>query len=227
MAAWFGSKKQNNAEKSQPLEKNDTPSTPEPEEEKSLITITEIAQKKITELIQGAESAVLGVRILAEATSPMNPQYSLAFVQEDEDFADDTILDFENFKVYIDSESIAFVDNVKLDFISTGMGGGFRIDKVIKPSKLAGPLAERIQQVIEQQINPALALHGGYVQLIDVKDHTAYIELGGGCRGCGMVDVTLKQGIEIMIKQNVPEISHILDTTDHAGGKNPYYQPAK
>ena len=92
---------------------------------------------------------------------------------------------------------------------------------------VAREIAEKLQTVIDQQINPALALHGGFVKLVDVQGTTAYIELGGGCRGCGMVDVTLKQGIEVMIKQSVPEITEILDSTDHASGRNPYYQPSK
>jgi Fe/S biogenesis protein NfuA len=177
--------------------------------------------------MQGADSSVAGIRVLAEATSPANPQYSLAFVQEGEDFDDDTVIDFEDFKVFVDPDSLKYIQNVRLDFITSGMGGGFRIDRALPKTQLEGPVAEKVQRLIDEQINPALQLHGGYVQLIDVQGSTVYIELGGGCKGCGMVDVTLKQGIEVMIKQNIPEITEILDTTDHASGNNPYYQPSK
>ncbi len=198
------------------------------EEPTEPVTVTDAAREKLLELIGNAQSPVLGVRIIAEGSSPLNPEYSLAFVQEGEDFEDDTVLEFGEFNIYIDSDSLALVQNVKLDFVTSGMGGGFRIDKVLTPSQQAGgPLAEKLKRVIDEQINPALQLHGGFVQLIDVKDTTAYIELGGGCKGCGMVDVTLKQGIEVMIKQQVPEITEVLDTTDHASGDNPYYQPSK
>ncbi len=81
--------------------------------------------------------------------------------------------------------------------------------------------------MLDEEINPAVAQHGGWVNLLEVKDDVAYVQLGGGCQGCGMADVTLKQGIEVRIREAVPEISQIIDTTDHAGGKNPYYQPAK
>ena len=81
--------------------------------------------------------------------------------------------------------------------------------------------------MIDSKINPGVASHGGHVSLLDVKDGTAFIRLGGGCQGCGMVDVTLKQGIEVVIREEVPEIQKIVDSTDHAGGTNPYYQPAK
>jgi Fe/S biogenesis protein NfuA len=80
---------------------------------------------------------------------------------------------------------------------------------------------------LDSQINPAVARHGGFVQLMDVKDKTVYVLLGGGCQGCGMVDVTLKQGIEVLIKEALPEIEQVVDTTDHAGGTNPFYEPAK
>jgi Fe-S cluster biogenesis protein NfuA len=70
-------------------------------------------------------------------------------------------------------------------------------------------------------------MHGGYITLLDVKDDVAYVALGGGCQGCGMANVTLKQGIEALIREAVPEIHQVVDTTDHAGGTNPYYQPSK
>ena len=88
-------------------------------------------------------------------------------------------------------------------------------------------MVEKVQAVIDTQINPAVASHGGYISLIDVKDNVVYVQLGGGCQGCGMADVTLKQGIETSIKAAVPEITAIYDVTDHADGKNPYYQPSK
>jgi len=86
---------------------------------------------------------------------------------------------------------------------------------------------ERVQELLDTAINPAVAGHGGYIELIDVKDSTAYIRMSGGCQGCGAADITLKAGIERMIFEEVPEITEVLDTTDHASGSNPYYAPAK
>ncbi|MBI4547403.1 MAG: NifU family protein [Ignavibacteriae bacterium] len=88
-------------------------------------------------------------------------------------------------------------------------------------------IREKIQSLLDVEINPAVAAHGGYVNLVDVKRNRVFLELGGGCQGCGMVDVTLKQGIEHMIRQVVPKVGEILDVTDHAGGRNPYYSPSK
>ncbi|HZN03297.1 MAG TPA: NifU family protein [Candidatus Polarisedimenticolia bacterium] len=86
---------------------------------------------------------------------------------------------------------------------------------------------ERVQKILDEMINPAIAGHGGWVDLLDVKDNNVYVRLGGGCQGCGMVNVTLKQGIEATIREEVPQIAGVIDQTDHAGGSNPYYQPAK
>ncbi len=89
------------------------------------------------------------------------------------------------------------------------------------------PEVVAVHDLLEERINPAVAAHGGHIALIDVVDHTAYIRLEGGCQGCGMADVTLKQGVEVMILENVPTITAVLDSTDHAGGTNPYFEQGK
>jgi Fe/S biogenesis protein NfuA len=88
-------------------------------------------------------------------------------------------------------------------------------------------LATKVQELIDSTINPAVAGHGGFVQLIEVKDNKVYLQMGGGCQGCGAADVTLKAGIERLIKEELPEIEEVLDSTDHGAGTNPYYTPAK
>lgn len=88
-------------------------------------------------------------------------------------------------------------------------------------------IKKRVQSVLDGEINPAVAAHGGWVELIDVNKNEVFIRMGGGCQGCGMADVTLKQGVEKSIRQAVPQIGAIMDTTDHATGRNPYYAPSK
>ncbi|MDQ6784437.1 MAG: NifU family protein [Actinomycetota bacterium] len=95
------------------------------------------------------------------------------------------------------------------------------------PPDLSGDVAQRVIQVLEGQINPSIAAHGGRADLVAVADDAAYLRLSGGCAGCGMAAVTLSQGIEVAIKESVPEIVRIVDVTDHAAGTNPYYEPAK
>ncbi|MEE3000146.1 MAG: NifU family protein [Pseudomonadota bacterium] len=99
-------------------------------------------------------------------------------------------------------------------------------EAIPKPG-LDTPDGRAIIQVLDERINPSIASHGGHISLIDVKDDKAYVRLEGGCQGCGMADVTLKQGVEVEIKNVVPHITAVLDVTDHAGGSNPYYSPGK
>ncbi|MEE9268714.1 MAG: NifU family protein [Candidatus Krumholzibacteria bacterium] len=87
-------------------------------------------------------------------------------------------------------------------------------------------IREKVQGVIDDSINPSVASHGGVVTLLDVKGNNIFLEFGGGCQGCGMVSVTLKYGVERLLREQVPEVGQILDTTDHAAGQNPYYAPS-
>jgi Fe-S cluster biogenesis protein NfuA len=100
-------------------------------------------------------------------------------------------------------------------------------DAVLSSIPDAETIKRRVQSILDQEINPAVAAHGGWVELIDVKRNEVFIRMGGGCVGCGMADVTLKQGVEKTIRQAIPEVGAIMDTTDHASGRNPYYSPAK
>ncbi|MFQ5948241.1 MAG: NifU family protein [Acidimicrobiia bacterium] len=95
------------------------------------------------------------------------------------------------------------------------------------PPDLSGPLEQRVLQIIESQINPAIAAHGGMAQLVAIEEGTAYVRLAGGCQGCGLAQVTLGQGIEVAITNAVPEVSRVVDVTDHDAGTNPYYEAAK
>ncbi len=100
------------------------------------------------------------------------------------------------------------------------------LDAIPKPG-LDTPEGQAVKRVLDEEINPQIAMHGGHISLVDVVDDTAYVRLEGGCQGCGMASLTLKQGVEGAIMQAAPSIAHVLDTTDHAGGTNPYYQPGK
>ena len=193
-----------------------------------MVTITEVAQQKIIELTAKSESPVKGLRVAANVVSPVKVDFRMAFLGEDYEGSGDEVIEFDGFDVYIDAESSLHVHEATIDYVDGLMGSGFKIDAPPKrPLDLSGPLVEKIQTVIEQQINPAVASHGGYVSLIDVKENVVFLEMGGGCQGCGQANVTLKQGIEVMIKEAVPEVEEIYDVTEHAAGKTPYYQSAE
>ena len=99
-------------------------------------------------------------------------------------------------------------------------------DAIVKPG-LQTEAGQAVKKVLDERVNPAVAGHGGHIALIDVQGSRVYVRLEGGCQGCGMAGVTLKQGIENEIKRHVPQIEEILDVTDHASGTNPYFQPGK
>ena len=100
-------------------------------------------------------------------------------------------------------------------------------DSVHERIPSATEIRDKVQQILDSEVNPSVAAHGGVVHLVDVKNNTVFLQMGGGCQGCGMADVTLKQGVEIAIRAKVREVGDILDTTDHASGRNPYYTPSK
>ena len=132
------------------------------------------------------------------------------------------------FRVYVDVAEACFLEDATVDFIDTLTESGFKVDApnagVAKPE---GPVAQAIVRVLEEKINPAVAAHGGNISLVAVQDETAYLRFGGGCQGCGMINVTLKQGVEKTLFADVPQITKVLDVTDHAAGTNPYYEPGK
>ncbi len=121
---------------------------------------------------------------------------------------------------------LAGIGNMLQHYIPEVKGVSDYRDALPKPG-LDTPEAKAILDLLETRINPSVASHGGHIALVDVQDDTVYIRLEGGCQGCGMADVTLKQGIEGQIKQVVPHIQKVLDVSDHAAGENPYYQPGK
>ncbi|HZW28675.1 MAG TPA: NifU family protein, partial [Trueperaceae bacterium] len=133
----------------------------------------------------------------------------------------DRVQDEGAFEVYLDPLSARALDGATVDFVEGVMQSGF---KVFFPSpKWDDPVAQKVQDVLDQHINPGVASHGGNVSLEGVKDGVAYIRFGGGCQGCGAADVTLKQGVDRIIREQVPEVVAVKDATDHDAGQNPYY----
>lgn len=187
-----------------------------------MITISETAQEKIIELMDAKGLEGYALRIGINGRGPGGFLYQLQFVQEDDVLPEDTVVEQDEFKVLIDSQSAADLEGASLDFVEDTFERGFKLDN---PNPLwRDPLAMKVQTVLDRQINPAIAGHGGFVSLLDVRDGTAFISFGGGCQGCGMVDVTLKQGVDVMIREAIPEIEQVVDTTNHSLGTNPYYQ---
>jgi len=192
------------------------------------ITVTDIARKKVLDVMAKQERTGDLLRIVVREGGTASADFGLQFAAPDEVADGDVTVDAGGFAIVAAAGHAPFLDGATLDFIDGLTESGFKIDAPnAKPARPSGPLADRIQQVIEERINPAIASHGGFVVLEGLQDNTAYLRFGGGCQGCGMINVTLKQGVEVMIKEQVPEIVGVMDVTDHAGGTNPYYKPGK
>jgi Fe/S biogenesis protein NfuA len=194
-----------------------------------MLTFTDKARERVLSFLQDEDGSV-ALRVAVQPGSPLAPQYELTLVDESDRQDGDAVVDGGGFTVYVDESSAEKLEGATVDWVESMYGGGFRVENPnVKPSGDAedGELAQRVAQVIETHINPAVASHGGRVKLVDVRDKTVYVQLGGGCQGCGMATVTLKQGIERMLREAFPEIEDVIDVTDHLSGANPYYQQTR
>lgn len=191
-----------------------------------LVIVTDAAREKIREIMEMQNITGRGaIRVGIAGRGPAGFNYSMSLEEDATPTTGEVVQDEGDFQVLIEAGSAEKLRGAAIDFVGQLVGGGFKIDN---PNSIwDDPLAAEIQAVIDAQINPGVASHGGYVELLDVKENRVFVKMGGGCQGCGMAAVTLKQGVEVMLREKFPQIADVVDTTDHANGENPYYQPAK
>ena len=202
----------------------------------AVVIVTPPAQ----EVVLDARADEVGADTLAlwlEVSGESHGKYSYdMYFQAIADAKDgDAITDYGAFTVIVPVASIAKLQGATLDVATDGSGMVILnpneprspVIPALDGASLDGPVAQRVMQVLEERVNPSIASHGGFAELVAVEEDTVYLRMGGGCQGCGMAKVTLSQGIEVAIKEAIPEVLHVVDVTDHAGGSNPYYQAAK
>lgn len=182
-----------------------------------MLSFTDTAKERVLHFLQAQkEQGVAALRVAGNRA-----EQKLWLVKPEDRRSDDSVFDAGGFEVYLDPLSRGNLEGARVDFVEGVMQSGFR---VFYPSPTwDDPIAQKVQDVLDRQVNPGVASHGGNVSLDRVEDGVAFISLGGGCQGCGAADVTLRHGIERMIFENVPEIERVADVTDHASGTNPYY----
>jgi Fe/S biogenesis protein NfuA len=190
----------------------------------AVIRATEAATAQIARILASEELTDQAVRVAIAERSPTGFQYQLEFCDRSERKPSDLVLEQDQLLFYVAGDSVDDLRGTALDYVDTGFSAGFKFDNPNRPKLLDDPIAERVFRVLQDQINPGVASHGGHVQLLDVKDGTVYVRLGGGCQGCGQADSTVKDGIQSAVCAAVPEIHTVLDVTDHAAGTNPYFQ---
>jgi Fe/S biogenesis protein NfuA len=200
----------------------------------SVMTVTEAAVEKAV-MVRARETDPERYALWVEVVGVQAGEYAydLSLQPLEEAPADAHVTDLGRISLVIPAGSVDLLRGATLDRQGDLATGGLVIHNrapatgVPATADVSGDVARQLIQVLEQQINPAIAAHGGSAELVGVEADTAYLRLGGGCVGCGMVSVTLRQGIEVAIRDAVPVITRVIDVTDHASGTNPYYEPAK
>jgi Fe/S biogenesis protein NfuA len=192
-----------------------------------LIEITPDAQEYLRDLLARQNKEGIGVRIFVEKPGTPHAECCMAYCPPGEQEEGDVRYEYEGFHAYVDGESVRFLEEAVIDFKKDSMGGQltFRAPHSRVPDiSDDAPIEQRINYVLYSEINPGLAAHGGHVQLQQLtEDNVAVLEFGGGCQGCAIVDVTLKDGVERTLKERIPELSGVTDVTDHSVRENAYY----
>ncbi|MGH8042162.1 MAG: NfuA family Fe-S biogenesis protein [Rudaea sp.] len=193
-----------------------------------MLTLTDNAQNHFRHLIEQQGIAGLGVRMQAVHAGTPKADCRLEFCEPADLAGNEWALACDGFTLYVSADSMPYLEDALIDYAAATTGGQL----IVRAPKLKGSpppvdasLAERVRHVLDTEINPQIAAHGGRATLVEVTaDNAVVLRLGGGCHGCGMADVTLKQGIERTLRTHFPEISAVRDATDHSSGHSPYYR---
>lgn len=193
-----------------------------------MVTITDSAQDYLAELLKKQDSEGIGIRVFILDPGTPKAETCISFCRPGEEKEDDERKEYPQFHAWIEKRSIPFLEEAVVDYAKDSMGGQLtikapnsRLPKIREDSSIE----DRINYVLYNEINPSLASHGGVVSLEDlVDDSIAVLKFGGGCQGCGMVDVTLKDGVEKTLLEKVPGLTEVRDVTDHTNRDNAYFK---
>ncbi len=192
-----------------------------------MIEISDAAKDYLKELL-GKQEEGCGIRVFVAQPGTPNAETCIAYCRPGEEQDDDVVVDMGGFKGYFEKRSEAYLLDAVVDFQDDRLGGQLtiRAPNARTPNVTPdSPLEDRINYVLYNEINPGLAAHGGMVTLVEVvHDDTAVLQFGGGCQGCAAVDITLKQGVEKTLIDQIPELAAIRDATDHSLAENAYYR---
>ena len=193
-----------------------------------IINITKSAEEYLANLIKDKNETDLSIRIFISDPVTPKAETCLAYCKPDEAMPDDMIINLKLISVNIEKRSIPFLKDCEVNFDNDTFGGQLTIKAPharLPNISSDSPVEDRINYVIYNEINPMLESHGGEVSLVEFnKDDVAVLQFGGGCQGCGMVDVTLKDGIEKTLIEQIPEVKSVKDLTDHSIDDNAYYK---
>ena len=192
------------------------------------VEVTPSAQNYLAGLLEKQDVEGVSVRMFVLNPGTPEAETCLSYCRPGEEQEDDMHMDFDAFRVYFEKRSIKFLDEAKVDYAADKMGGQLtikapnsRVPKVSDDS----PIEDKVNYILWNEINPGLASHGGQVSLVEVSvDGKAVLQFGGGCQGCSMLNVTLRDGVEKTLLEKLPELKGVRDVTDHSDTSNAYYQ---
>tara|TARA_B100000131_G_scaffold94263_1_gene91198 strand:- start:3310 stop:3897 length:588 start_codon:yes stop_codon:yes gene_type:complete len=192
------------------------------------LTITESAEKYLDELLGSQEKDTVGIKIFVSEPGTPRAETCIAYAKEDESLDDYLLIDELSFSLFLERNSLDFIKDAVVDYSPDKFGGTLTIkapNAKLPQIKENASIEEKINYVLYSEINPSLASHGGEVSLVEVLDkETAVLQFGGGCQGCGMVDLTLKDGVEKTLLEQVDGLKGVMDVTDHSYRENAYYK---
>ncbi|UXZ55590.1 Fe-S biogenesis protein NfuA [Halomonas sp. 7T] len=192
------------------------------------IDITESAQDYLAELLEKQNVEGIAVRIFITQPGTPYAETCLAYCRPGEEEPTDMKLELEKINVFLDKNSLVFLEEAVVDFNADRMGGQLTIkapNAKMPKVNADSPLEDRINYTLYSEINPGLAAHGGEIKLVELtEDRVAVLAFGGGCQGCAAVDLTLKDGVEKTLMERIPELAGIRDVTDHTDTSNAYYR---
>ena len=194
----------------------------------SSIKITKTAEGYLKELLEKQDTNTIGIKVFVNEPGSPRAETCIAYCKDDDDLNEYELRDGLSFKLYLEKKSLSFIEDAIVDYSPDKFGGTLTIkapnSKVPNLGENAS-LEERVNYLLYTEINPSLASHGGEVSLVEIMNKdTAVLQFGGGCQGCGMVDVTLKGGVERTLIEEIPELKGITDVTDHSYKENAYYK---
>ncbi len=192
------------------------------------IDITNSAQEYLAELLEKQNVEGIAVRIFITQPGTPYAETCLAYCRPGEEEPTDVLLELEKINVFLDKNSLAFLEEAVVDFNADRMGGQLTIkapNAKMPKVNADSPLEDRVNYVLYSEINPGLAAHGGEIKLVELtEEQYAILAFGGGCQGCAAVDLTLKDGVEKTLMERIPELAGIRDVTDHTDTTNAYYR---
>lgn len=191
-----------------------------------MIKITDSAQKHFEKLLSAQEKGT-NIRVFVVSPGTPHAECGVSYCPTDAVEKTDLKIEFDHFSAYVDEESVPYLEEAEIDYQTDEMGGQLTLRAPnAKARKVAddAPAVDRIRYLLESEINPQLANHGGRVSLAEfTSEGIVILQFGGGCQGCGMSEVTLKEGIEKTLLERIPEVKGVKDVTEHQLGENPYY----